>query len=293
MLWRCFSSSEADQFVTAGSDVELLPTTRKDSNQGAQESKLTTKSFSEFAWTALKDMSLPQALESSQSYLQSQLRNYSLQPPPSLSPSFNEKHESNKNGEDSVNVVFPLTSPSPPVWNQSKHHRKNKHSSRRHQSFDSRSRSDSTSSNNSLPKSLVDRVLDEYDKQATMESVPETTEDGFRALSHRAMSSSRAHKHREAYEEENSDERRLKKMTTDDGMKQLAGDCMRAGARKKSFASESCDGEHEGTDVESEEGCVRRYETYKAENQRMLNQLNQDIFQSNVTPCFTSPASKQ
>ncbi|ETO30491.1 hypothetical protein RFI_06628 [Reticulomyxa filosa] len=262
---------EEEEAEAAGTEVAM------------KSNKMTTsQSFSEFAWSALKDLSLPQALESSQTYIQSHLRNFNTVY--SLQPQQHPKHKPPRDGEQDATLSF--TSPSL----SGRSSRRASKSRRRSSTTDSRTKSDSVSSDGSMSRSLLENILDDYDQML----MSKTTDDGFTNLSQNKKGNKQAA----------VGEAGATSMTTDDGMYQLACDSMKTALKRKVSEDERRGrgdaGEVHGQSItedmddgEGDEGCVRTEELHRLSNQRMLQQFDLHVTQSNAMPGFMFSGTQQ
>jgi len=165
----------------------------------------------------------------------------------------------------------------------------------------------SAASRNSMSNSLFDEMLDEHDKQWTLANLNTTTDDGFHTFSREVMLKN-IESHSKKCGENQSEKVVLNIMTTDDGMRQLALDCMRRIPEKDKREIE-VEGEEEKDEKEetqeegkskddeldeqekNKEGCVE--EKHKLANHYMLHKLNKHILAKDITPGFVMPKLSQ
>jgi len=80
MFWRCFKAQNDDDRLVDKS-VELIPisSSLNLTTQGSPKNrKSIAPSFSKFAWNALKDLSIHQVLQTSQTYIHSHLQSHGV-----------------------------------------------------------------------------------------------------------------------------------------------------------------------------------------------------------------------
>jgi len=293
MFWHCFNSTDNDDRLVDKS-VELIsisdsqnPTTQ----ELAKKHKSISPSFSKFAWNVLKDLSLHQVLQTSQTYIHSQLQSHGVL---SVTSPKEKKEQSENEWQDlSMSSSWSLLSvPSSPLNETLLASNSNSQPNSLPNTFSS------AVIGSSMTNSLLDEILDEYDKKWTQKNLNTTTDDGFNSFSREVMSQKMGI-YSEKCDENQSKEVVLNTMTTDDGMRQLAFDCMRR-VPEENKAEEGRDDEEKGKEEEGKskdenekykKGSVEeenKDEKHKLANHYMLNKLNKDILEKDITPGFVS-----
>jgi len=313
---------DEDDYVVDGDEVEWSSpqnshnlTTQEISN----DHKSISQSFSKCIWQVLNQLSFQQLLQTSQNYIHLHLRNHgilSLQP--STSSSTKEVSEMSSQERDiSLSCLLP-----------------NQPNQRAVSIANSNTLSITSSdvAESPTPNALFDDTLDEYENPCLIANMTMSTDDGFNILSRRVMSQGLeeyykkiSQEEEEKKEEEEKEEKEEKEkeiqnkearpkkvmmniMTTDDGMQQLAKDCMSISLdNKKKNVEENKDDiedqEKKMAEEDEDEGVESEIDDYIDEeekqdkhreaNHRMLHNLNMEILGGNHTPGFFSPISEQ
>ncbi|ETO22445.1 hypothetical protein RFI_14753 [Reticulomyxa filosa] len=147
----------------------------------------------------------------------------------------------------------------------------------------------------SMPQSLLDDILDECDRTWAMNNATKTTNDGFSELSQDVVSRGIRQRF------EGTQKKTI--ITTDNVMWKLANDSMRGfkhvviedepedcveGAKIKRYEQSNDEEAENECEDENEEGKEAKHQVA---NHYMLDNLNQQILEHNVTPAFVSPTS--
>jgi len=266
MLWSCFQASDDEPLPLSDADnVQLRPDFTSHSltdEPVVTNQKSNSQSFSKFAWHALKDLSLHQVLQTSQSYIRLHLTN--------CRPA-NEKTTIQPNFQDR-DMSWSLLCLVPNRADQI-------HNPGFNPPISPRQDSSSGATENSVSDSLVNEILDEHDKELAAKYVNTTTDDGFKALSRKVMSQ----KVEIDFKENEEKEMLFTFSTTDDCMQKLVDDCMSIPKNKEDGHTNEAEGEKE-EETEEKEG----EDKHKAANDHMLIRFSEKILESNLTPGFVS-----